>query len=137
MSYQDDYLAADKLRAEFTLWLKTSMLNARKMYFRTQTRKYEEIPYEELPMEFRIDPEDPYERIDRSDDAFYFEEERIAKAFFELPLMRREVLRLLFVCNLSPEQISRRLHCSASYVRKQKFYALKKLRELLEVADDE
>lgn len=132
MSYHNDYTKADELRAQFTLWLKTTMMNARKMYFRSQKQKYEEIPFEELPMELKVDPVDNFEKVERSEDMFNFEEERLAKAFFELPLIRREVLRLLFVCELSPEEISRRLHCSASYVRKQKFYALKKLRELLE-----
>ena len=102
------------------------------MYYRSQKTQFETVPFEELPLEYRIDPTNPYERVERSADAFDFEEERLAKAFFELPLMRREVLRLLFVCEMTPEEISRRLHCSASYVRKQKFYALKKLRELLE-----
>lgn len=132
MSYSNDYSKADELRAQFTLWLNTTLKNARKMYFRTQKQKYEEVPFEELPMELRIDPTNPYERLERSEDAFDFEEEKLAKAFFELPLMRREVLRLLFVCEMTPEEISKRFHCSASYVRLQKFYALKKLRKLLE-----
>jgi len=132
MPYNNDHSKADELRAQFTLWLNTTLKNARKMYFRTQKKKCEEVPFEELPMELRIDPTNPYEKIERSKDAFDFEEEKLAKAFFELPLMRREVLRLLFVCELTPEEISQRLHCSVSYVRLQKFYALKKLRKLLE-----
>ena len=132
MPYSNDHSKADELRAQFTLWLNTTLKNARKMYFRTQKKKYEEVPFEELPMELRIDPTNPYEKIERSKDAFDFEEEKLAKAFFELPLMRREVLRLLFVCELTPEEISKRLRCSVSYVRLQKFYAIKKLRKLLE-----
>lgn len=122
----------DELRARFTSWLNVTLRNATNMYYRSQKTQIETVPFEELPLEYRIDPTNPYERVERSADAFDFEEERLAKAFFELPLMRREVLRLLFVCEMTPEEISRRLHCSASYVRKQKFYALKKLRELLE-----
>lgn len=125
-------LEKDELRARFTSWLNKTLLNATKMYYRSQKSQYITIPLEELPLEYKIDPNNPYERIERPADAFDFEEERLAKAFFELPLMRREVLRLLFVCEMTPEEISQRLHCSASYVRKQKFYALKKLRELLE-----
>ena len=122
----------DELRARFTSWLNVTLRNATNMYYRSQKTQFETVPFEELPLEYRIDPTNPYERVERSADAFDFEEERLAKAFFELHLMRREVLRLLFVCEMTPEEISRRLHCSASYVRKQKFYALKKLRELLE-----
>lgn len=122
----------DELRARFTSWLNKTLRNATNMYFRSLKNKPMTIPLEELPLEYRIDPNNPYEKVERSADAFDFEEERLARAFFELPLMRREVLRLLFVCEMTPEEISQRLHCSASYVRKQKFYALKKLRELLE-----
>lgn len=132
MTFRNDYVKADELRAQFTLWLKTTMINARKMYFRSQQKKYEEIPFETLPMEMRLDPVNYYEQVERSGDAFVFEEERLAKAFLELPLMRREVLRLLFVCEMTPDEISQRLHCSPSYVRLQKHYAIKKLRELLE-----
>ena len=122
----------DELRARFTLWLDSTLKNARKMYYRSQSTKFETIPFEDIPLEFKMDPINYYEIVERSVDAFDFEEERLAKAFFELPLMRREVLRLLFVCELTPEEIARKLCCSPAYVRKQKFYALKKLRELLE-----
>ena len=62
---------------------------------------------------------------------FEFEEERLAYAFSKLPLMRREVLRLLFVEMKEPEEISEILHCSTNYVHLQKSRALKRLRELL------
>lgn len=56
MSYSNDHSKGNELRAQFTLWLNTTLKNARKMYFRTQKQKYEEVPFEELPMELRIDP---------------------------------------------------------------------------------
>jgi len=121
----------DELRARFTSWLTSTLRNARKMYYRSQETRYETIPFDELPLELKVDPINYYEQTERTPDAFDFEEERLAKAFFELPLMRREVLRLLFVCEMTPDEISRKLHCSPGYVRKQKYYALKKLRELL------
>jgi len=77
-------------------------------------------------------PHNPYVRIERSSNSFDFEEERLAKAFYELPLMRREVLRMLFVLEMTPEEISQKLRCSIDYVYKQKHRALKKLRSLLE-----
>ena len=69
---------------------------------------------------------------ERAADDFEFEEVRLANAFAELPLMRREVLRLLFVEMKEPSEISTILHCSTQYVNLQKFRALKRLRELLE-----
>ena len=59
---------------------------------------------------------------------FDFAEERIAKAFSELPWMRREVLRLLFVELKKPREIAELLHCSEDYVSLQKTRALNKLR---------
>ena len=122
----------DELRARFTSWLTSTLRNARKMYYRSQETRIETIPFDELPLELIVDPINYYEQTERTPDAFDFEEERLAKAFYALPLMRREVLRLLFVCELTPEEISHRLHCSVNYVHLQKSRALKKLRDALE-----
>lgn len=50
--------------------------------------------------------------------------------------MRREVLRLLFVEEKTPKEISALLHCSESYVYLQKSRALKKLRDVLLGGED-
>lgn len=132
MSHSNGYTESDELRARFTAWLNTTLVNAKNMYYRSQKKERDTIPFDELPLEYRVDPTDYFESVEREKDAFAFEEERLAKAFFELPLMRREVLRLLFVCEMTPEEISKRLHCSPNYVALQKHYALKKLRKILE-----
>ena len=132
MSRYNDYSEVDKLRARFTSWLSTTLINAKRMYYRAEKARYETVSLAELPMEYKIDPVDHFERVERTPNAFDFEEERLSKAFFELPLMRREVLRLLFVCEMTPEEIAKRLHCSTNYVCLQKYYALKKLRKILE-----
>lgn len=132
MNYQRNSDRPDELRARFTTWLSSTLKNARNMYYRSQKNKLETISFDELPDELQIDPLNPFDRIERSYDAFDFEEEKLARAFYELPLMRREVLRLLFVCELTPDEISRRLHCSVNFVHLQKSRALKKLRSVLE-----
>lgn len=61
---------------------------------------------------------------------FEFEEERLARAFFSLSLKRQQVLTMLFVQDMTPTDISRRLHCSADYVymlRKRALEALKRM----------
>ena len=62
---------------------------------------------------------------------FDFEEERLAKAFYELPLMKRKILEMLFVEEIKPEEIAKKLNCSSQYVYNQKFRAIKTLREQL------
>ena len=67
-----------------------------------------------------------------------FEEERLTKAFMELPLKRRQVMELLFLADLSETETAKRLNCSLQYVRNQRCIALKKLRSrLMEGGDDE
>ena len=67
-----------------------------------------------------------------------FEEERLTKAFMELPLKRRQVMELLFLADLSETETAKGLNCSLQYVRNQRCIALKKLRSrLMEGGDDE
>lgn len=63
--------------------------------------------------------------------SFEFEEEHLANAFAALPLLRQKVLEMLFVQELTPLEISKRMHCSVKYVYDQKYLALQKLRRLL------
>ena len=90
------------------------------------------VSLEELQEEVIVDPADRFTYIERSLTDFDFEEEKLAAAFYELPLMRREVLRLLFAEQKTPEEISHQLHCSVNYVYLQKSRALRKLRADLE-----
>ena len=53
------------------------------------------------------------------------------KAFYELPLMKRKILEMLFVEEIKPEEIAKKLNCSSQYVYNQKFRAIKTLREQL------
>ena len=70
-----------------------------------------------------------------SESSFQFEEERLAKAFFSLPLHRQQILTMLFVEEKKPEEIARILRCSTDYVRLQKYRAIQKLRKLLSEED--
>lgn len=64
-------------------------------------------------------------------DSFDFEEQRLADAFRELPLMRRRILEMLFVEDLTPSEIAAKLHCSVQHVYNQRSLAIKRLRERL------
>ena len=63
--------------------------------------------------------------------SFQFEEERLARAFFSLPLQRQQILTMLYVDELPPEEIARVLHCSVDNIYKTKRRTLNSLRKLL------
>ena len=120
----------DELRALFTSWLRMTLVNAKNRYYRSQIPKFETISIDEIPSEM-VDPVNRFEQVERTRNSFDFAEEYLAKAYSELPLMRQEVLRLLFVFEMTPEEISQKLHCSSGYIRKQKYKALATLRKLI------
>lgn len=121
----------DFLRARFTMWLNTTLIHAKQRFLEKNTQKLILIPLDEVLTESLEDPNDCFLRVESSQDAFDFEEEKLAQAFSALPLMRREVLRLLFVEEKIPDEIAKQLHCSLNYVHKQKSRALQKLRAAL------
>lgn len=127
----------DLLRAKFTSWLSTTLIRARADYIDRLARQPLEVSLDSIPANLIADPKNPYEAVERNGSDFEFEEARLANAFAELPLMRREVLRLLFVEMKDPDEISAILHCSTQYVNLQKFRALKRLRELLTEGGDD
>ena len=60
---------------------------------------------------------------------FDFMESRLADAFRELPLMRRRILEMLFVEELSPVEIAAKLLCTVQHVYNQRSLAIKRLRQ--------
>lgn len=130
----------DVLRARFTVWMDTTLSRASARYRDQMKDKLAEtvevFSLDEVPEDYLPDPRDPYSYIEIGTPDFVFEEERLAQAFSELPLMRKEVLRLLFVEQLKPREIAEKLHCSEAFVSVQKIRALEKLRQLLEEGVD-
>ncbi len=134
MSYDTKFPVSedrDVLRAEFTAWLNTVLHRARLNYIRSLSREVETVSIAEPFVEDIPANTDPYILMVQRMKEFDFQEERLSKAFLELPLMRREVLRLLFVEERTPGEIAQILHCSEDYVYSQKSKALKRLRERL------
>lgn len=126
----------DELRARFTSWMEVTLIRARSDYMDQLCRQPQFASLDSIPAELIPDPRNYFEDAERSSTDFEFEEARLANAFSELPLMRREVLRLLFVEMKEPTEIAAILHCSTNYVHLQKSRALKRLRELLTEGDD-
>ena len=79
--------------------------------------------------------EDPVYISPERQKEFEFEEERLAKAFSELPKMRKEILSLLYVQQMAPQEIADELGCSIQHVYNQRSKALKSLRTKLTGGD--
>ena len=125
----------DLLRARFTLWLNITLAHAKERYLDTHTEKFNIVPLDEFLANTIPDATDHFIRIERSKTGFDFEEEKLAKAFSELSLMRREVLRLLFVEEKTPCEIARQLCISPNCVYQFKHQALAKLKRELTKGD--
>ena len=126
----------DVLRARFTNWIEKLIKNAKIDYIRQLNKAEPEFVFidELFEDEQLIGARDVVISDDK--DSFDFQEERLAEAFYKLPLMKRKILELLFVECIKPEEIASRLNCSPQYVYNQKFLALKQLRKKLDKGGD-
>lgn len=106
----------DYLRARFTMWLNTTLMHARTRYLETHTQEVDIISLDAGLSESIPDPIDYFSEIERRKNEFDFAEERLAKAFSELTLMRREVLRLLFVEEKTSAEVAKQLCISPNSV---------------------
>lgn len=74
----------------------------------------------------RLDSFAHIERCKRG--SFEFEEERLAAAFRNLPIKRQQILEMLFIEQMKPEEIARVLNCSVQHIYNRRSSALKALR---------
>ena len=118
------------LKARFTLWLEQLMYRARINYLQKYYSAPESVGLAQVPEEF-LAKEDAYDLAVETDDGFVFEEDRLAQAYRRLPLMKKRILSMSFVDQLSPAEIAERLHCSIRTVYNQKYRAIKALKEWL------
>jgi len=114
----------DELRGRFTRWIVITAENAQKNYLRAEKKQLQTVPLEETDVAI-VDTALLSAGV--SPDSFDFEEQRLA----ELPLMRRRILEMLFVEELTPSEIAAKLHCSVQHVYNQRSLAIKRLRERL------
>ena len=114
----------------FTAWIKIVVKHTKIDYIRHLKSQLRELPLEEVietcPSSCRSD-----EWIEL-DCAFDFENELLNEAISNLPPKRREVLEMLFIHELPPEEISANLRCSVQHIYNQRSLALKDLRAALQ-----
>lgn len=119
----------DELRAKFTKWMERTVYRARLNYLKAQHRRVDEIPLEEAPIGQLCCQDKP------AAESFDFEEENLARAFTQLPPAKKKVITMLFLLDMTPQEIAEELGCTIQYVYKQKSLAIKRLREVLEGGD--
>lgn len=117
MDHRQDYPERDELRAKFTRWLETIIKRAKIDYLRKYENRPEIISYEDIPEAELLDLAqcESWPKITRMQSPYDFEEERLTKAFMELPLKRRQVMELLFLEDLSEAETAQRLNCSLQF----------------------
>lgn len=119
----------DDLRNMFTAWIKKVIIHAKIDYIRrnaAEEKKHSRLSLADVPepsyeQDFRLTPENEFD----------FAEEKLAEAFAELPLLRRQILTLSFAERLTAMEIAEQLNCSVEYVHLQKHRTLKALRDKL------
>lgn len=122
----------DRIRGEFTVWLEKLIVRTKLSYIRQHSKYLNIISIEDLSEEaFAIFDETITYR-----DTFEFEDEKIERAFIKLPISRRRILIMLFLEELSPEEVAKRIGCSVNSVYLQRMRAIRELRKLITVEDE-
>ncbi len=73
-----------QLRARFTVWLEHLMYHARINYLKNYCSSPESIELSQVS-EDQLAEEDEYDLSDGTEDGFVFEEEKLARAYSQLP----------------------------------------------------
>ncbi len=133
--HTDAYDTRDELRARFTVWLVKTVSRARRKYLSKESLRIQTISIETLSENCLQFHDDLFSHMS-GNNRFDFEEERLAKAFANLPVKRQQILTMLFVEEKKPAEIAQILHCSEQYVYDQRYQALKKLRIALSKLED-
>ena len=132
MHIQQQPTESDELRARFTRWLEVLVYRARAKYLRKEANRIKTISLDDLPEDqWPFAPAPVPRKIE-----FDFEEERLANAFSALSPERQQLLTLLFLYELKPEEAAKLLHFPMKKVYNNKYEAIKKLRLMLSEEDN-
>ena len=132
----EDYAEKDVLRAKFTSWIDIVAYRAKLKYLKKKENELETVSLESVA-EPQMPTVDVFCEMQTDRNEFDFEEERLAKAFAQLPIKRQQILTMLFVQERKPEEIARLLNCTPQHVYDQRYQALKKLRLMLTEGGDD
>ena len=130
MEYIKGFSENDELRMRFTVWLKIVVKRVKIDYIRRQKKRYIEVSIEEATISNTLVYEQKFD-INEERNKFVFENTRISAAFNKLSPKRKEILEMLFVRNLTSDEIAKEWKCSLQYVYLLRSSALTKLRDIL------
>ena len=124
----------DVLRYRFTSWLTVLLRRAKSRYLLKLKHSIPTYPIDWLPEELFFYEFDfcPAKQSD-----FYFENERLLKAYKDLRETWRKILIMIFIEEKTTREISRELNISLEQVWKIRSLALKRLREALDYENEQ
>lgn len=120
----------DELRIRFTAWLTILVRRTKINYLLKEKRHENNIPIDSVS-ETELSEKPKYIETNASAEEIEFSNEQVAKAFSVLSLTRRKILTMLYLKDMSPEEIAAELGCSVQNVYNQTSIALKQLRKIL------
>ena len=118
----------DDLRNQFTAYMQKVVYHAKVDYIRRKKAKCLRAQVDSAEALVLTYEQDFHST---SDADFDFEEQRLADSFASLPLIRKQILKLLFVEGLTAMEVAEELGCSLDYVYSNKRRALQRLRDQL------
>lgn len=121
----------DSLRGKFTAWMKVVVKRAKIDYIRRLKRHSNEISIDDEQLTDKLIYE-PIKDTEDVDNGFVFNNERLLALFMKMSPKRRQVLEMLFVHNMTPEEISVEMQCTLQHVYNLRSLAIKELKNKLD-----
>lgn len=120
----------DEVRAAFTVYIQKVIIHARAEYARKVRRYQNEIYFDELCCEPKVEFEQQYQIWCSRPSSFEFDDKVLTAAFASLAPIRQRILEMAFIQDIPSSEIATRLHCSIRKVYIQKHSALKYLQRI-------
>ena len=123
----------DELQARFTVWLEKVIYSAKIDYIRQSAKELKRISLEDAERRNKIaySQDIKLEDYDISKGEYAFDNERIELAFSTLSKVARQVLLLLYVFDMTPDEVAGELGCSVQNIYKVRAHAIANLKEML------
>ncbi len=120
----------DELRAAFTVYIQKVIVHARTGYTRKVRHHHNEIYFDDLCCEPKVEFEQQYQIWCSRPSSFEFDDSVLSTAFDSLAPIRQQILEMTFIQDIPSSEIATRLHCSIRKVYIQKHSALKYLQRI-------
>ena len=129
-TFQKPATEKDELRGRFTVWIEAVCKTTRINYLKRRQRDLECLSLEDLSEDRQpVSEEDTLAEILKSD--FSFESSALARAFGKLHPVKQQILKMIYVDNLSFSEIAEKLGCSIGNIYNHHSMALKMLRSFM------